>query len=107
MSLDELRDRYECNTAIMHARTAKMNEYAAETKELKEKHVTQKAYYESVFEDGARRIAKLTEQRDVAIDALKTAKHGLVQWHVPENRYAALDAVNGVLATTKSSGAKK
>jgi hypothetical protein len=24
----ELTDKYECNTAIMHARTAKMNEYA-------------------------------------------------------------------------------
>ena len=39
--------------------------------ELKEKLATQKAYYESVFEDGARRIAKLTEQRDLAVEALE------------------------------------
>jgi DNA-binding transcriptional MocR family regulator len=52
-------------------------------------------------------VATLTEQRDLAGEALKTAKHGLVQWHVPENRYAALDAVNGVLAAIKSSEVKK
>jgi hypothetical protein len=55
----------------------------------------------------ASQVAKLTEQRDMAREALKTAKHGLVQWHVPENRYAALDAVNGVLAAIQSREVKK
>ena len=42
--------------------------------EMKEKLATQKAYYESVFEDGARRIAKLTEQWDVATEFVEEAR---------------------------------
>jgi len=34
MRVQELKDRYECNTAIMHARTAKMNEYGARIAEV-------------------------------------------------------------------------
>ena len=41
---------------------------------LREQISTQKAYYESVFEDGARRIAKLTEQRDLAVESLNKSR---------------------------------
>jgi predicted nuclease with TOPRIM domain len=55
------------------ARIAELEAFAkfseANCVELKEKLVTQKAYYESVFEDGARRIAELTEQQDQVSEA--------------------------------------
>ena len=50
---------------------------ASEIDLLREQIATQKAYYDSVFEDGARRIAKLTEQRDMAVEALEES-HALI-----------------------------
>jgi hypothetical protein len=66
-------------------------------------------YNETVIliEDLEAQVAKLTEQNKLATEALKAAKHGLVQWHVPENRYTALDAVNEVLSTIESREVKK
>jgi len=41
-----------------------------EITQLRQQLATQKAYYESVFEDGAKRIRSLTENLDVAVEAL-------------------------------------
>jgi hypothetical protein len=64
--IDQLRARIDNQSDWMK----KQDKLVAE---LKEKLATQKAYYESVFEDGARRIARLTEQRDLAVEALRFA----------------------------------
>jgi hypothetical protein len=37
-------------------------------------------------------------QRDELLAALRIAKTALVQWHVPGNRYAALDVINAAIA---------
>lgn len=42
--------------------------------ELEENAATMKGYYEQVFEDGGKRIAELTKQRDELTDELKTLK---------------------------------
>ena len=53
----------------------------------------------------------LTRYRAVmeqAVEALEIARNGLVQWHVPENRYAALNAIAAVLpAPTFKDGMTK
>jgi hypothetical protein len=41
-----------------------------EINQLRQQLATQKAYYESVFEDGAKRIRSLTENLDVAVRML-------------------------------------
>ena len=43
-------------------------------------------------------INSLTQQRDELLGVLQIARNGLVQWHVPDNRYAALTAIDAVLA---------
>jgi hypothetical protein len=74
--------------------------------ELEEKLVTQKAYYESVFEDGARRIAYLTEQRDMAVEALRSVVFGSGDWFnlMPATLH---DSLCNYLDTIQSSEVKK
>ena len=35
------------------------------------------------------------------VDALEKSRIGLVQWHVPENRYSAINAIDAALAAFK------
>jgi hypothetical protein len=51
--------------------------------------------------EAASEIEELRGQRDGLLAALHIAKNGLVQWHVPENRYAALDVINAAIASVK------
>ena len=51
--------------------TSALDAYVSE--KVKEAVSTQKEYYESVFQDGAKRIANLTKQRDLAVDAASVA----------------------------------
>ena len=51
--------------------------------------------------DALNRANQAEEQRDELLVALHIAKNGLVQWHVPENRYAALDVINTAIASVK------
>jgi hypothetical protein len=64
IDLAEIKSRI--NPAYQEVRGTESHErkmLCDEIERLREQIATQKAYYESVFEDGARRIAKLTEQR--------------------------------------------
>ena len=49
-------------------------------------------------------INSLTQQRDELLGVLQIARNGLVQWHVPDNRYAALTAIDAVLAKVGAGG---
>jgi hypothetical protein len=48
--------------------------------------------------DLVQQLEPLRIQRDELLAALRIAKTALVQWHVPENRYAALDVINAAIA---------
>jgi predicted RNase H-like nuclease (RuvC/YqgF family) len=79
---------------------------ADEIERLREHIATQKAYYDSVFEDGARRIAKLTEQRDMAVEALRSVVFGSGDWFnlMPATLH---DSLCDYLDTIQSSEVKK
>ena len=74
IDLAEIKSRI--NPAYQDVRGTESHErkmFCDEIERLREQIATQKAYYESVFEDGARRIAELTEQRDKLLAAAKSA----------------------------------
>jgi hypothetical protein len=48
--------------------------------------------------DLVQQLEPLRIQRDELLKALRIAKTALVQWHVPGNRYAALDVINAAIA---------
>jgi hypothetical protein len=48
--------------------------------------------------DLVQQLEPLRIQRDELLAALRIAKTALVQWHVPGNRYAALDVINAAIA---------
>jgi hypothetical protein len=48
--------------------------------------------------DLVQQLEPLRIQRDELLEALRIAKTALVQWHVPGNRYAALDVINAAIA---------
>lgn len=52
------------------ASTEALDKYVAE--KVKEATATQKEYYEGVFQDGSKQIAKAFRQRDLAVEALKS-----------------------------------
>jgi hypothetical protein len=76
---------------------------ADEIERLREHIATQKAYYESVFEDGARRIAKLTEQRDMAVESLIATDEA----DTPTKQLDAFDLRKEVLTAIKASEVTK
>jgi hypothetical protein len=63
--------------------TSALDAYVAEN--VKEATATQKEYYEGVFQDGSKQIAKAFRQRDLAVEALKNcrllaARHRKEEW---------------------------
>lgn len=71
----ELEENFNlCRDALaLHRDTSALDAYVSE--KMKEAVSTQKEYYESVFQDGAKRIATLTRQRDLAVEALEKQGH--------------------------------
>jgi len=71
----ELEENFNlCRDALALPRdTSALDAYVSE--KMKEAVSTQKEYYESVFQDGAKRIATLTRQRDLAVEALEKQGH--------------------------------
>ena len=46
-------------------------------------------------------LSTLQSKSAALVDALKKSRIGLVQWHVPENRYSAIKAIDAALAVFK------
>lgn len=44
-------------------------------------------------------------QRDALMEVLNKARNALVQWHVPENRYSAIESIDAAIASVKGGAA--
>ena len=62
----------------------------AELQGLNENHAFNAKYFKAASEKSA-----------ALVDALEQSRIGLVQWHVPENRYSAINAIDDALAAFK------
>lgn len=96
--LDEERAKYV-------AREVKYEETIVDLrKQLAEKDAENRLIMLNLTQCGEQLAA--TQAREVQLrEVIGKAKEGIVQWHVPENRYAALDAINEALALPQDTTA--
>ena len=75
----------------------------SEAELLLQQVATQKAYYESVFEDGAKRIRALTEQRDMAVEALHNC-YGIDEDGVEYVNYSTIKQALAAIQSSEVTG---
>ena len=80
---------------------ARIAELEEENARLKETLVDHGEIQKSLCENLSASQAYAEQLRE----AIAKAKEGLVQWHVPENRYESLDAINAALALPRDTSA--
>lgn len=51
-----------------------------------------------------KQLTSLQSKSAALVDALEKSRIGLVQWHVPENRYSAINAIDAALTAFKGEG---
>ena len=92
------------NALALHRDTSALDAYVSE--KMKEAVSTQKEYYESVFQDGAKRIATLTRQRDnllAQVDLAVAAMDNLVKQKGRHNTEVAYKRLVEALSTIKEN----
>jgi len=71
---------------------------------LKEQVAQWKANHDHIvdmFNAQGEKLTTLQSKSAALVDALESARNGIVQWHVPENRYYAINAIDDALAAFK------
>ena len=90
---------------LLEAENAALKEQVAQLAYDKEQidiHRKQLAAYIQGLPVNARETITTLQSKSAAlVDALEKSRIGLVQWHVPENRYSAINAIDDALAAFK------
>lgn len=83
-------DGIQAENAALRQESVALKEQVAQLQELNENHAFNAKYFKAASEKSA-----------ALVDALEQSRIGLVQWHVPENRYSAINAIDDALAAFK------